>query len=153
LIVLADSSPCDLPACGCDPVQTSSIPRYLFLYAYAIPTSDIMAASIEPTIDPVLHRYTAFPNLYSTVNSRAQTDVSEVTFDLPAGVSRENVIFSWATVLRGYTGSDSVTFEVGDLQAVRVDFENDSVEDTRACTSGEDNSRYTAIYFGKVRLD
>jgi hypothetical protein len=109
-------------------------------------------ASMEPSAEPVLQRYTAFPNLYITADPRTQADVSEVTFELPVGIIKENVILSWAILLRGYTGLDSVTFEVDDDQAVCVDFEHDSVEDTRASTSAEEKSRYTALYFDKVRL-
>jgi hypothetical protein len=112
----------------------------------------VLSTSIERSAEPVLQRYTAFPNLYITANPRAQADVSELTFEIPNGINKESVILSWAILLRGYTGLDSVTFEVDDGQAVCVDFEHDSVEDTRASTSAEEKSRYTALCFDKVRL-
>jgi hypothetical protein len=70
---------------------------------------------------------------------------------LPAGVEERTVILSWAILMRGYTASDRIIFEVNDEKAVCVDFENDAVEDVGAIINKEETSKHTAIYFNQVR--
>ena len=112
-----------------------------------------MAGSSD--LGPTPWRYTAFPNLYHTINSAHQTGLSKCTFELPAsvGVTREAVILAWAILLRGYTRSDAVVFGLDDAGVVRVDFENDIVEELRDGGAYE-GEKSTEICFApnKVRL-
>ena len=108
-------------------------------------------------LDPTPWRYTAFPNLYHTVDYMRRTGLLECSFELPASVvvTRETVLLSWGILLRGYTRSDNVVFGLNDGGLVRVDFENDRIEhhDGRENAKGG-SQKLTEIRFAadKVRL-
>jgi hypothetical protein len=108
-------------------------------------------------LDPTLWRYTAFPNLYHTVDSTHRTGLLECSFELPASVvvTRETVVLAWGILLRGYTRSDNVVFGLNDGGLVRIDFENDRIEhhDDREDAKGR-SQKLTEIRFAadKVRL-
>ncbi|KAF8539319.1 hypothetical protein BDD12DRAFT_882702 [Trichophaea hybrida] len=114
------------------------------------------AAPPSNTLGSAVYHYTVLPNLYNKVNReptpQSSTDTSEATFQLPTGVRERTVILSWAILIRGYTGSDRIVFEVNDEKTVSVDFGNDAVEDVAAHIK-EETSKYTAIYFTQARRE
>lgn len=96
-------------------------------------------------------RYTAFPVLYSSSNTRPLLESATDTFRLPADTTRETVVLSWAILLRGCTGSDIIAFRDGNRE-VTVDFGTDSVNEDAAAAASIEAPIYTALCFTKVHI-
>jgi hypothetical protein len=101
------------------------------------------------TPPPSEFRYTAFPALSDIVSPQPTTLESKGVFKLPENVQKEALIISWATLLRGYSGSDKVAFKVND-GVFCVDFENDTLQEFVAPPDLLEVGSTTAVYFTKV---
>lgn len=99
-----------------------------------------------------MHRYTEFPNLHDVAGDTASGPCNSQDIDtsvlLPSNIKKASIILSWAFLLRGYTNTSTVVFDV-DQSTVAIDFEGDALEEVEVENYAVAPAR-TAIYFTEV---